>query len=138
MRRSTKEVQMEPAQAKAIALARKAIGRVDRRAPTCPEPACRRHGRCTANPYFNRVSRTGGCPITTPAEWHRINLGIHVAMNCAFAAIDAAKAKTGETFEAAFKRMTMPKPVVGWERRDMIRPLRRNPPENRRSTRSAS
>jgi hypothetical protein len=33
--------------------------------------------------------------------------------------------------------MTMPKPVVGWERRDMIRPLRRTT-ENRRSTRSAS
>jgi hypothetical protein len=49
-----------------------------------------------------------------------------MAMTRAFEAIDAERASTGETFAAAFGRMLIAGPITRWERRGMIRPLRRD------------
>jgi hypothetical protein len=98
----------------------RAISAVDSRAHRCRKPLCRRHRVCMANPYLNGGTRTGGCPLTTPAEWRAIDLAITTKVRRVFAAVEAVRAETGESFEAACKRLIVQMPNSRWDRRNMI------------------
>ena len=107
-----------------MAAARKAMRAADARARSCPKPACRRRRACTANPFVNHFSRTGGCPVTTWEEWEMIRFGISLAMRSAFAKVDIVRAGTGESFEAVWERLSLPAPPARWSRHALMEPMR--------------
>jgi hypothetical protein len=110
----------------AIVAARKTIRTVDTRARRCSNPICRRLKRCTSSPWLAKQQnhRTGCCPITTRAEWAVIDLGIHIAVNRAFKAVDIVRRETGETSRAASDRLIVNTPPATWERSTMMCLLR--------------
>lgn len=109
-------------ESQAIAKARLLMAAVDRRARKCPAPICRRNRRCMADPAVERNfhDRTGGCPVTTRAEWAGIKLGLQASLSRVIDAAEAIMRVTGETFEEVRKRLLVRHPLDARERRVLM------------------